>query len=119
MFSVLRFLLILSCAQHITAKYESFHTEPKDFDDIHVLADFLKYYISIVHGYNRQLISIKYSATSIEQTEKQSDIIRLMVEYAKDIRITYTFLDLNRYPNNLNNLRGLNILLVDNPNVFR
>lgn len=119
MLSTFGLLLIVLCVQHITAGHEHFHIKPGKSDDIHVLADFLKNYISTVHGYNRQLISIKYFASNVEQAQKQSDIIRTTIGYSKDLNVTYTFFDLNGILNNLNNFRGLSVMLVDDPEIFR
>lgn len=116
---VLKVLVIVICVQNTIAGLEHFHIEPDENDDIHILADFLKLYVGKIHGKSRRHITIQFSSASIEQRRKQIDLIETLIEYTKGLYLSYSILKSEFIQDYINNYRGLEIMLIDDPYIFR
>ena len=114
---VVKCLLVVFCAQHITAEYSNFRIDHEK-DDINELANILKYYVTIFHRDNRRFIMIKYLASNSEELQRQTDLVQMLISNTRDLYVTYIFLDLEMFSDQPNPYRGLNIVLFDNPNTF-
>lgn len=120
MFSALRalFIVVLS-VQHTIALHQNLNVEPNRHDDVHILADILKYYIARFQRDTRRLVSIESSANTFEQIHKQADIIRTVLDYTKDLPFTYSILNLHQKSSQLSAYWSFNILMVDSARIFR
>lgn len=119
MFSVLRVIFVILCFQHSMALLQHLKVEPHNHDDVHILADFLKFYITKFRHGNRRLVSLKHSADTSEQAHKQADIIRTLLEYTKDLPFSYSIINMKKKSNQLGAYLSLNIVMVDSGFIFR
>lgn len=116
-FPLHRVLLILLFAQHTFALHKSLLVESHEVDDIRIIADFVKNYITKVDP-NRRIVSVKFTANSTGQAHKQFDLMHALLASAAELNVTYTFLDLQICPHELSYLRSLNVMFVDGPQIF-
>lgn len=116
-FPLHRVLLILLFVQHSFALHKSLLVESNEVDDIRIIADFVKNYITKIDS-NRRIVSLKFTANSTGQAHKQFDLMHALLANSAELNVTYTFLDLKICPNELSNLRSLNVLFVDGPHIF-
>lgn len=120
MFSAVQasFIVVLS-VQHTIALHQNLNVEPNRHDDVHILADILKNYIARFQRDTRRLVSIESSADTFEQTHKQADIIRTVLDYTKDLPFTYSILNLHKKSSQLSSYWSFNIIIVDSARIFR
>lgn len=102
------------CALHHSLLHYRMH-----YDENFILSQILEGCITKVHSDNRQLVSMKFTAATAEQTRKQSDLMQTLLSCTKPLDICYVFLDLNQFPNNLSRHRSFNIIFTDRTDIFR
>lgn len=119
MVQLYKVFLVVTSVQHICALHKSLLFEPKQYGGTYILSQIIQSCIAKVHSDNRQLVSIKFTAATNEQTRKQSDLIQMLLSSTKQSDVCYVFLDLNLFPNNLSRHRGFNLIFTDNTNIFR
>lgn len=120
MFLLFKLLLFFLCAQHTIGEHEIlFENQVKQSDDLYVLTDIIKYYITRFHDDNRRLILIKSAASTTDQNRRQMDLLDMLMVASRQLQAAFMFLDLKLFPNHLSVCRGLNILFMDNPDVIK
>lgn len=98
---------------------EHFAIVPSGLDDIHILASIVKFYTAKIQKYNRQLITIEFTADTFEQARKQSDVIQAILASTNQQPVTYVILDMGVFRERLHSYRGLSLMFVDSSRVFR
>lgn len=119
MFSPSKSLLIIACFHCAIAENEYSAAAPSNHDDIQILANIVSLYTAKIHKYNRQLITIEYSADNFEQTRRQMDLLQAILASTNQQPVTYVVLDLNVFRERLHSYRGLSLMFVDSSRIFR
>lgn len=119
MFPVYKVFLVVTSVQQICALHDSLLHKRVHYDEHFILSQILEGCITKVHSDNRQLVSIKFTAATAEQTRLQSDLTQTLLSYTRQLDICYMFLDLKRFPNSLSKHRGFNIIFTDRADIFQ
>lgn len=117
-FSYHKVLLILFLAQQTVLGQKDLLVESKSSDDVRIIADIVKNYISKFQRENRRHVSLKFTANTTGQMHKQFDLMQEVADTSTELNVTFTFLDLKTCPNQLSDLRSLNIMFVDGAQIF-